>query len=98
MSKFKSSPRCIGSNTKKRSSGRGVGAKGANGTRRKVVPLSEILNMNVPQDKFMLCLGGFLLVAVCLAGYGVVLASRMEMNSPIDVKNNDQRIIKMDTF
>jgi len=68
----------------------------ANGT--KDCAVSQIINVNVPRDKFMLCLGGFLLVAVCLASYGIVLASRMEMNSPIDVKNADQRIIKGDTF
>lgn len=68
--------------TSKRSSSRGRGAKGANGIRRKVLPLSEIMNMNIPRDKFMLCLGGFLLVALCLAGWGVVLASHLEFSEP----------------
>lgn len=42
--------------------------------------ISQIMNVNVPRDKFMICLGGFLLVAICLAGWGVVVASRMEIN------------------
>ena len=34
-------------------------------------------------DKYMLCLGGFLLVALCLAGWGIVLASQLETREPL---------------
>jgi len=59
----------------------------ANGT--KGCAVSHIMNVNVSQDKFILCLGGFLLVAVCLAGYGVVLASQMNFNKPLTTVNLD---------
>ena len=36
-----------------------------------------------PSDKYMLCLGGFLLVALCLAGWGVVLASQLKLREPL---------------
>jgi len=39
--------------------------------------------MNIPRDKFMLCLGGFILVALGLAGWGVVLASQLESRALI---------------
>ena len=44
--------------------------------RRKEGALSQIMNA----DNFMLCLAAFVFIAVCLAGWGVVVASRMEIN------------------
>lgn len=59
----------------------------ANGT--KDCAVSQIMNVNVPRDKLVLCLGGILLVAVCLAGYGIVLASQMNFNKPLPTVNLD---------
>ena len=46
--------------------------------RRKEGALSQIMNA----DNFMLCLAAFVFIMVCLAGYGVVLASQMQLNAP----------------
>ena len=70
----------------------GEHSKKRGGLRRKEGALSQIMK----SDNFLLCVGGFLLVAVCLAGYGVVLASRMEfkpqmvqnIDNPLDVKSH----------
>jgi len=53
--------------------------------RRKEGAFSQIMKA----DNFLLCLGAFVFIMVCLAGYGVVLASQMQLE-PQMIKDVDK--------